>query len=516
MRDHPLFQGPEPIDVKATVGKPTPSSWRAAMPGTDEIQVLPLCDQAPGGMPGWCTGGGEVQGPECEWICGGINSKQPTHASIWRQGNLLHFGFEPSPAQMNATGQALLQNAIAYIARFVTDRPIVRERTFVDPTGSDAPGWRLDWLLEHAKNDKELADAFAPPWAEKLIGLGSGAREYVSKHRGALCSRGNRFAFDDDALALGVDLRVDGVLLQLAGMLTDPARKDAAHALLNRMLADEPGGDKTPDNWRSWLKTRDGWLCFDPHSHVWRYDPLAKARDERSTALRGPVRADGDAVRDPQVAAIAAKVVAHHGGPRALDDLRAFTCRQGDVRYLWDRAAGLFRVENRHEIPAGNRGTAWRVAALDVTGDQDAIWGGGPPPRPRVSARGMYEDFLARTFAPVLLLQPGTSLRLLPGDGPLRELEVRLAGTCLDQRRKLVLHVDPVSGVVQQIDQREGTRPQSWRVEECTQVGPLLLPTRFTQLGSRQRREEQLTETAWNPTVPDGAGTSTEWILGGG
>src|SRR5690349_8839848 len=113
MREHPLFQGPEPVDVRATMGRKVPDSWREAMPGADEVQVLPLCERDPGGMPGWCTGGGEIVGPELEWICGGINSKQPSHASIWRQGNLLHFGFEPQPSQLNATGQALLRNAIA-------------------------------------------------------------------------------------------------------------------------------------------------------------------------------------------------------------------------------------------------------------------------------------------------------------------------------------------------------------------------------------------------------------------
>ena len=33
----------------------------------------------------------------------------------WRQGNLLHFGFEQSPAELNQNGRALLVNAIVYI-----------------------------------------------------------------------------------------------------------------------------------------------------------------------------------------------------------------------------------------------------------------------------------------------------------------------------------------------------------------------------------------------------------------
>ena len=43
---------------------------------------------------------------------------------LWRQGNLLHFGFEQSPAEMNDSGKLLLLNAIAYISHFTEDRPI--------------------------------------------------------------------------------------------------------------------------------------------------------------------------------------------------------------------------------------------------------------------------------------------------------------------------------------------------------------------------------------------------------
>ena len=59
-------------------------------------------------------------------ICGGLNSKSPLAGAVWRQGHLLHFGSEQSPAEMNERGRALLVNAICYISRFTEDRPIVR------------------------------------------------------------------------------------------------------------------------------------------------------------------------------------------------------------------------------------------------------------------------------------------------------------------------------------------------------------------------------------------------------
>ena len=49
-------------------------------------------------------------------ICGGVNSKTPLAGAVWRQGHLLHFGFEQSPAEMNRRGRALLVNAICYIS----------------------------------------------------------------------------------------------------------------------------------------------------------------------------------------------------------------------------------------------------------------------------------------------------------------------------------------------------------------------------------------------------------------
>ncbi len=58
-------------------------------------------------------------------MCGGLNSKTPRAAGVWRQGHLLHFGFAQAPTELNEAGQALLVNAISYIARFTEDRPIV-------------------------------------------------------------------------------------------------------------------------------------------------------------------------------------------------------------------------------------------------------------------------------------------------------------------------------------------------------------------------------------------------------
>ena len=90
------------------------------------VRMLPLVrDQARQWKPGWCTyPDGFDNNPDIEVFCGGENEKMAAAGACWRQGNLLHFGFEQSPVEMNEAGQRLLLNCIAYISRFREDAPI--------------------------------------------------------------------------------------------------------------------------------------------------------------------------------------------------------------------------------------------------------------------------------------------------------------------------------------------------------------------------------------------------------
>jgi len=112
------------------VRRSTPNDWK---PGLKDaaVEVLPLVQNTSHSFaPGWCTYASDFGDlPEVEFFCGGINTKLHTAAGLWRQGNLLHFGFEPAPAELNDNGRALLINAIVYISRFTEDRPIARTRS---------------------------------------------------------------------------------------------------------------------------------------------------------------------------------------------------------------------------------------------------------------------------------------------------------------------------------------------------------------------------------------------------
>ncbi len=116
-----------------------PEAWREEVAG-EHVEVLPLVDEpALNQAPGWCTYlYPHPDAPEVEFLCGGINGKTPKAAGLWRQGNLLHFGFEQSPAELNETGRALLINSISYIARFTEDEPIGHVPSpFTGPAASD-------------------------------------------------------------------------------------------------------------------------------------------------------------------------------------------------------------------------------------------------------------------------------------------------------------------------------------------------------------------------------------------
>ncbi len=124
IHDHKIFQVPFPIDLKLASSQiPTPESFRAELAG-DNIEVVQLVELGKAAT-GFCTyPTGFTEYPEIEFMCGGVNEKTPTAAAIWRQGNLLHFGFNQTFDELNDIGDQILLNSIAYISDFSQDRPI--------------------------------------------------------------------------------------------------------------------------------------------------------------------------------------------------------------------------------------------------------------------------------------------------------------------------------------------------------------------------------------------------------
>ena len=297
LREHEIFERPFRIDRSKMISIPTPVDFRAEI-NSPEIKVLPLVDDPKQKWKaGWCTYANDfANNPDVEFFSGGVNSKTPTAAGLWRQGNLLHFGFEQSPAEMNEEGRQLLLNSIAYISRFTEDRPIaITPSPFARPIAR-ARQTPARWLRNpDFKGVEWLKEMVTPELWTKLSGL---EREEMAKWFDQNQSflhptTDHKYELDADLVALGVPF--DGPEFfdkTLAGLRSGEAAADRARRLLERYVAAGPKNG-TPDQWAAWWQENKPYaFASDSSDYCWYIDPLAKKRGVPSSELRGPKRAD--------------------------------------------------------------------------------------------------------------------------------------------------------------------------------------------------------------------------------
>lgn len=262
-RDHPIFQQPFKIDVTKTVTIPTPPDFRGEIKKS-EIDVLPLVhDIHRHWNAGWCSYAADFgRNPDVEYFCGGVNHKTPTAAGLWRQGNLLHFGFEQSPAEMNDIGQKLLLNSIAYISHFSEDRPI-------------------------AITASVFAGEVAPSRARSSLPKAERQFLYPDEYK--------KLKVDEDLKALQIPFDspefFDKAIANLRGGDKDA---DTARRLLERYV---PCGPKngTADQWSAWWQANQPYaFASDSGDYCWYVDPLAKKRGMPTADLHGIKRSDQD------------------------------------------------------------------------------------------------------------------------------------------------------------------------------------------------------------------------------
>jgi hypothetical protein len=301
LADHAIAKSPLALDLSKAIDTPTPGAWNAAIKEA-QIKVLPLVDQPPHNEgSGWCTYDYEhKQAPEIEHISGGINHKTPKAGAIWRQGNLLHFGFEESPAELNANGRALLVNSIAYIANFTEDRPIVRtpspfysklrlidrdviERAFTQQDFN----WKRylghfvadDILSQIEKMNEEEALA----WIKKV-------RPFIR------ANEQGRLTIDPEAQQFGVGPGEPEFFSRAAAAIgAGGDAESGARVLLARYAPEGPAPTSaSADDWRRWWTANRDYLFFsDTGGFRWYLDPLAKKRGVPSRDLRGAARMTG-------------------------------------------------------------------------------------------------------------------------------------------------------------------------------------------------------------------------------
>ena len=299
LKSHPIFESPFPIDRTATIEIDTPSSFQDDM-DEKSIEVIPVVDEhEKNWKAGWCTYSTAFDVyPDVEFFCGGVNHKTPTAAAIWRQGNLMHFGFEQSPAEMNDTGNRMLLNAIAYISNFSEDRPIaITPSVFVGPRArprSTVASWlknpdRASWVermvtpeLWQTIQSQGNAEAMAA-WAESQT-------PYLTT------DPESKLTIDKDLLEIQIGFDDPRFLESTIEGLSadDKDTVDRAARLLARYVPDGPSSG-TADDWQEWHKENKPYLFATDFGHYrWYVDPLAKNRSIPTLQLRGADRMDGN------------------------------------------------------------------------------------------------------------------------------------------------------------------------------------------------------------------------------
>jgi hypothetical protein len=296
-----VFQGPRAFDKRPTEVHDTPDSWadHVGESEREKVAFVPLADGEPSSFgPGWCTYAGNLEkAPDTEVICGGMNSKLPTAAAVWRQGNLLHFGFQQDPSELNERGRALLENCIVYGAKFRGDRPLGQVRSVFVDRASPRPKSYLRAAL--AKEDSELDDlveTLEEPLQAKVRALGlAEARKFLQARLDRLAAGSTgRLTLDDDAERLGVALDAADYVERVAALARDgeSAQRPVALALLARRVPGGPVG-KDAEAWGRFAAEVKGRVFFtELGGYVWLVDELARTRGVTSAELRGAARAD--------------------------------------------------------------------------------------------------------------------------------------------------------------------------------------------------------------------------------
>lgn len=297
LHGHAITEGPIRLDLTQAILTETPSEWKREI-ADRKIEVLPLAREGTNQLAaGWCTYTYEhIQAPELEIICGGINSKTSRASGIWRQGHLLHFGFEQSPAELNENGRALLVNAICYIAKFSEDRPIIRTPSAVYSKTRIVDRDIIARALDNLELDlsKYLSYFLAPELFAKVKDLDrAGLREWFREVRPYLRADGEgKLTIDEAARQFGTAPSEMDFFDQVikAHFATEKQAKQARELLLQYAPAG-PEAEGASGVWQRWLNENRDYVFFsDTGGYRWYLDPIAKRRGTPTRDLRGANR----------------------------------------------------------------------------------------------------------------------------------------------------------------------------------------------------------------------------------
>ncbi len=228
-------------------------------------------------------------------MAGGLNEKTPEAAAIWRQGNLLEFGFEISPQKLNETGRAVLLNSIIYISKFTEDRPIQE----IPMIGARRILPRAS-LARYADDESITINILEEFLTKETIEAAPG-RDRESYKKWFLdvltyfCPDDTlKYCIDAEALSLGIHFDQPDFFQKAISMLHSGGDEaDAARILLERYVPEGPAKGSDPGTWERWIEQNSPYIFFSELGGFrWYIDPLARKRRVPSAELRGPARAD--------------------------------------------------------------------------------------------------------------------------------------------------------------------------------------------------------------------------------
>ena len=287
------------MDISKLVRRPTPEAWRKEFKEPKVGVVSLVTDPSHDYSCGWISYRARLlDSPEVEVISGGLSERGSDGAALWRQGHLLHFAFDLAPAEMNETGQALLLNSIAYIARFSEDRPIAKTPTAWSQNDAFPKSklWIEDLFAARIPEDKEL-DRYLAPGTKALVKTMdrvSYPKWYKANAPFLTCDKGGKLMVDANAKALGIVFDKPEFFSSTIAKLDDSAHAAQARELLKRYAPDGPAAGSASE-WRGWWETNRPYLFYsEAGGYRWYIDPLAKRRGIPSDKLQGPARATGN------------------------------------------------------------------------------------------------------------------------------------------------------------------------------------------------------------------------------
>lgn len=232
-------------------------------------------------------GHGFEDSPDCERICGGINSKGPMALAIGRQANLLQWGFYGAPDRMTESAKRVFLNAIVYMRRFEGDVPLVQKTS----RGRTWLSQYVDLLAEQSTGSNKqyseyLTKQFPPELTKDGVDVGKLREWYGANEEYLRANEKRQILVDTDLATLKLSNRKPEFLDWLLAHLREYARDELALRLAERYLAPGQGADAATAI--AWIEANRPYLFFtDTGGYRWMVDTNAQRRAAPSASGPG-------------------------------------------------------------------------------------------------------------------------------------------------------------------------------------------------------------------------------------